>query len=164
MKTKVSIESAKLTVPKIGHAAERKAGWEKLFQSDPELAESLTTVGGYDPTCIYDQSDDLAIFDWEWLVEPDNTIWCGRSFLPVAAVELVVKTSLTIGNKLTDANEIGEWSEYGYNLKASYALEVLKRLGKIPADSVIVNQDDMPYDYANEVEATEAEAGGIELN
>ena len=164
METKVSIESAKVTVPKVGHATERKADWEKLFQSDPELAESLTTVGGYNPNCIYDQSDDFAVLDWEWMVGPDNDMRCGRSFLPVAAVELLVRTGRTIGNKLTDANEIGEWSQYGYNLKASFALSVLKHLGKLPEDSVIVNQDDMPYDYANEVEVAEAAAGGVELN
>jgi hypothetical protein len=161
---KVLIESAKVTVPTVGHAAERKAYWETLFQSNPQLAESLTTVGGYDPKSTYDQSDDFAIFNWEWTVGPDNTMWCGRSFLPVAAVERLVKTGLTVGNKLTDANEIGAWSEYGYNLRASYALEVLKHLGKVPEDSVIVNQDDMPYDYANEVEVAEAAAGGVELN
>lgn len=38
---KVVIESAKVTVPKVGHAAERNADWEKLFQSNPELAEGV---------------------------------------------------------------------------------------------------------------------------
>ena len=142
--TKVWILEAECLVPKRGTQQQLLKQQEALRQSDPQLAAELQAH----PSCVKPDGphggDEWAIFNWQWS-EEDQAPYCWRSYLPLSELPRFKEQSLGEVSRysISGVND-DEWIEFSFHVKASYALSVLKEAEMIPADSVLMNEDEWP--------------------
>jgi hypothetical protein len=132
---------------------------DELRKSDPEAAAELESYPWYhDPDGPY-AGDNFAQCSWEWSGE-DQIIKCWDSFVDLKYIALFKKYML---GKLTQHSTSGVANEdnmdYSFNLRASYALAVLRAKQIIPRDSKLMNEDDRPLRYCTGDE----DSGGPEV-
>jgi hypothetical protein len=148
--TKIWIEEAECLIPRKGTQEERLKLQEDLRKSDPALSAEIESWPMYeDPNGFY-AGDHWATFNWEWMGDDEN-VQCWRSYLLVRALPLIRDEALggVRQHSLTGIDS-GDWIDYSFYLKASYAFSVLKNAGMIPADSVLMNESEQPLSYGGE--------------
>ena len=150
--TGIWIEKAVCSVPKEGTQEERRRLKNELQKSNLSLAVEIESWPWYlDPDGPYG-SDDFAQFQWEWMGE-DQILQVCESYLPLSVLSELKE--MTLGevrqHSLVGADTDG-CSDYSFNLKASYAIAVLKDSWMIPADSVLMNETDQPLSYDEQEE------------
>ena len=123
----------------------------ELRKSNPSLAAEVESWPWYlDPEGPYG-SDDFAQFEWEWTGE-DQKMKGWNSYLPLDVLPEMKEVALGgVRRHSLDGMET-DGCDYSFNLKASYAVAVLKNAGMIPADSVLMNENDQPLSYDEEEE------------
>lgn len=147
-RSEIWIQTAECLVVKQGTQQIRRQDQEQFRLFDPMLAEKVESLLWYvDPDGPHG-GDDQAIFDWSWIGD-DNVLMCSRTFLPVA--ELLFIKDQILGEVCRHAGD--DWINFSFDLKAPFAFEVLKQAGSIPADSILMNEDERPVGYVGEFEA-----------
>jgi hypothetical protein len=152
--TKIWIEEAECLVPRKGTQEKRLKLQEDLRKSDPVLAVDIESWPMYeDPNGFY-AGDHCATFNWEWMGDDEN-VRCWRSYLLLSALPLIKHEALgSVRQHSLTGVESGDWIDYSFYSKASYAFSVLKDAGMRPADSVLMNKSEQPLSYdSKELEA-----------
>lgn len=146
--TQIWIESAECLVPRIGTQESRRHHQTAFRRSHPEIAAEIEAQPWY---CAPDGpygSDEFAVLNWAW-IGADEVMKEWRSHVPVASLHLFNPQMLD-GVRRHDALDNDDWIEYSFHLNASFALSVLKNAGMIPADSILMNEDERPLSYASD--------------
>lgn len=147
--TEIWIERAECIVPRKGAQQQRRKLQEDLRKSHPAVAADLEAQPWYENPDGPFGGDHLAKFDWEWM-GADQVGWGWASYLPIAKLPLIEEHIL---GEVQQPSDDENWLEFSFYLKASYAFSVLKAVGKIPPDSILMNCDERPLSYGEEVEA-----------
>lgn len=155
--TKIWIDGAECLVPRKGTQKRRHRLQDEFRKSHPAEAAQLESEPWYaSPDGPY-SGDDWAVFNWEW-VGSDHEGKCWRSYLHVTALPLIKRQTLgKVHSHSVVGVDSGDWIDFSFNLKASYAFDVLKNAGMIPEDSVLMNDGEEPLSYDSESDGDDGE-------
>ena len=132
-------------VPKRGRQENRRRLRDELRETRPEIAAKTEAKPWYEDPDGPCGSDDFAIFDWSWLVEPDNTEHGWRSHVHISELPFLKSQMVgTLRRHSVSGVDNEDWIDYSFDLKTSYALSVLISKGLVPSDSILANDDARP--------------------
>jgi hypothetical protein len=136
---KIVIEEANVYVPKPGTQQKRFELEERLRTTKPHIAFQLEGSDWYQKP--EDWTDDKAVIEMSWTAEPsDEPISVDFQFDRANADLLFANHGY--GCIVTGSED--NWFETAFILRASFAFEVLKLNGIIPADSLLCNDTESP--------------------
>ena len=138
----VLIEKCEVTVPRRGQQQERKRLQEEFRKTHPEIEADLESQPWYvDPDGPYGGDDCLTIH-YEWMAEPNNSVRCCQSYLPLYLSDAL--RAVACGPVKRYTKKEFSTCEYSFPLTASFALSMLQHFGNLPPDAELVNETDVP--------------------
>ena len=120
-------------VPKRGTQEERRRLRDKLRQENPKLTAETEAQPWYvDPDGELG-SDDYAVWNIEWNTDADHRTLGTHRHLKTEYLPHFIERSI---GPVEQGDGDQRW-EYSYHIRASFALQVLKIDGHVPADATL---------------------------
>jgi hypothetical protein len=148
---RVLVERCEVTVPRRGQQQERKRLQHEFRRENPQAAAEFESQPWYVDPDDPGGGDNMLTIHYEWIVEPDDSLMCLQSFLPVHHASLLHPYVCGPVRRYTE--DEFPTCEFSYPLKASFALQMLQVFGIVPQDAVLANDSDLPVSCEEETAA-----------